>query len=102
MRRGEGKRRQTPPASAARGKGEGRKRPRPSPTVKLQPGRGPPRTRVCWVAPGPAWGLLETPCPWLPAGTGSQEEGDPLCFGIHGPRPELRQSARSALQKGTA
>lgn len=51
-------------------KTQGRKRPQPpSPTVKLQPGRGPPRTRVYWIAPCPAQGLPETPasgCPKKP------------------------------------
>lgn len=58
---------------------QGRKRPQPpSPTVKPQPGRGPPRTRVYWIAPCPAQGLPETPasgCPkklWV-----SEEERKP-------------------------
>lgn len=49
VQRGRGEEQPAPPASLPR-KTQGRKRPRgpPSPTVKPQPGRGTPRTRVYW------------------------------------------------------
>lgn len=74
----------------------------PSPTVKPRPCRGPPRTRVYWIAPCPAQGLPETPasgCPkklWVSEEERKSREPDSGCCnqstGI--PDPASRTSFR--------
>lgn len=55
----------------------------PTPTVKPQPGRGPPRTRIYWIAPCPAQGLPETPASGCPKKLWVSEEEE-------APRTQLR------------
>ena len=73
VQRGRGEEQPAPPVSLPR-KTQGRKRPRgpPSPTVKPQPGRGTPRTRVYWIALCPAQGFPETPASGCPKKAVSQ------------------------------
>lgn len=65
MQRGRGEKRPAPPASAQENAGQ-ETSPAPSPTVKPQPRRSPPKTRVYWIAPGPTQGLPETPASGCP------------------------------------